>query len=289
MTAMRVLIPTTGQRPALLERTLRSILDADRPDALMSVDVLSNGTAESADAKRLCESLGYPVRFFHHDVAGKNVALNAHLAEIADEFLVFADDDVRYEPNVLTVYAEAAEPGCFFGGPTACDYEQVPPAWLESYLPVSARGWSADSEELTSPCFLGFNWAAWADDLRRVGGFDETVGPGRDTVSNVGDEMIAQQALLDAGFKAKYLADALVHHHVPADRCSPTWAVRRAFDNGVSRAKRGAAGGQLRTLTRVAKSTLRKAAVRVMPTSPQQRFHADYWHAFDRGLLRGAR
>ena len=68
------------------------------------------------------------------------------------------------------------------------------------------------------PDFLGFNWAASASDLIRMGGFNEERGPG--TVSR-GQETDMQERMLKDGMRGRYLPDALVWHYVPRARCSP--------------------------------------------------------------------
>jgi GT2 family glycosyltransferase len=80
--------------------------------------------------------------------------------------------------------------------------------------------------------FLGFNWAAFAEDLHAVGGFDYRKGPGSPTKS-VGQETDMQERLLQAGRHGRYVPGAMVWHYVPRSRCSPDWALERAYRIGV--------------------------------------------------------
>lgn len=152
--------------------------------------------------------------------------------------MVFTDDDVRFDRNILVAYSEAASNharGCFFGGPVEVDYEAEPPQWLKSYLPGSARGWSYAPEDCNGkpPLFLGANWAAFKTDLEAVGFFAESMGPGA-TTKAVGQETEIQFKLRKAGIRPVYVPDAKVWHYVPAERCSLEWTLNREYRNSVS-------------------------------------------------------
>jgi hypothetical protein len=172
-------------------------------------------------------------------VGNKSLALNTALEGLNDCLVVFTDDDVRLHPDTLCAYAEAAKSDpCdrFYGGPTGVDYELPPPKWILEYLPVSAKGRRAEAGTTltTEPAFLGCNWAAFARDLRRVGGFNASKGPGARSGST-GQETDMQVRLLNAGLVGRYVPAAMVWHFVPASCCSQEWALRRAYRHGIER------------------------------------------------------
>ena len=113
-----------------------------------------------------------------------------------------------------------------------------------SYLPKSVTGWqppelatltAGETPALDSRArFMGCNWAAFAQDLHGLGGFSEHFGPGSVTGS-IGQESEMQRRLLSSGAFAVYVASALVYHWVPRDRCSPEFALHRAYREGVKR------------------------------------------------------
>jgi hypothetical protein len=78
--------------------------------------------------------------------------------------------------------------------------------------------------------FLGFNWAAFAQDLLACGGFSATFGPG--TALGTGEETFLQWKMQQRGIGARYLPEALAWHYVPPERCSPEWTLRRARGGG---------------------------------------------------------
>ena len=285
---MRVVIPTHG-RPTLLGRTLRSVAACDRPDSLAEVVVVENGSRDGAEAVVAEVAAGtadgpggpLPCRYAHRARANKSDALNAVARDLADrgrgrDLLVFLDDDVRLAPATLTAYAaahaaaEAGEDanggGAFFCGPMGVDYEigGDPPAAAVPLLPPSAVGWAWEGGPVVDePVAMGCNWAAPAETLLACGGFDERFGPGG-TSGGRGQETDMQARLLAAGVTGRYVPDAKVWHHVPADRCDVAWLLDRAYAMGLSDGSRGfpdeAARGTARATAGFFKEQLKQAA-----------------------------
>lgn len=236
-----VVIPTAGtERPALLRRTLDSLATCQQPAIYRETIVVENGPKGDVETIVRSCSPALRARYVYVPRANKSHALNTVLDMIGECLIFFTDDDVRLHPYTLCAYADAAkdtETGKFYGGPTGVDYEREPPQWLIQYLPSSARGWQLTSGvELTPQAgfFLGFNWAAFARDLREAGGFDVRRGPGAATGS-VGQETEMQKQLLKIGVRSLYVPEAMVWHYVPAERCSPQWILKRAYREGVAR------------------------------------------------------
>lgn len=231
---LTVVIPTHN-RNSLLRRTLDSLAECERPTDYARTIVIENGGRHGAE--QVCRDAAdwLNVNYRYHEQGNKSAALNSVLPDVDDDLLVFFDDDVRLHPDVLTAYVKAAAryDNAFFGGPVDVDYEVPPLEWVK--LPPSAKGWSMPdgTTAIERPDFLGFNWAAHAADLRHHGEFNPAVGPGG-TTGGRGQETDAQQRLIDAGVSARYVPNAMVWHFVPADRCSPKWSLRRAYQHGVS-------------------------------------------------------
>lgn len=229
-----ILIPTVG-RPELLGRTLSSLIEAGLGNYPVEIVVIENGGTQRV--RTLCESLAARCRIRYQAIpqAGQSVAYNAFIDRHPGVFVWFLDDDVRVTPEAIRAYHAATQRGQvgreYYGGPLGIDYETPPPDWLRAYLPRSARGWTFDpaqpGHEL--PIFLGANWAAWTNDLTAVGSFDPRFGPGQ---IGVGGETLLQKALMQHGLSPVYLPQALVYHWVPRNRCSPRWALRRAYRIG---------------------------------------------------------
>jgi GT2 family glycosyltransferase len=286
----------THGRPTLLARTLQSLGDCVKPMAYAGIVVIENGLP--AGARKVVDSApgNLKARYMHTPVANKSGALNAVLDTVAEDLIIFLDDDVRVEADLLLQYAAAADgidSGYFFGGPVSVDYEHAPPEWLRPLLPTSARGWElSDGMALRRP-FLGFNWAAFAPDLRRAGGFDTSRGPGAPTGST-GQETAMQQALMQIGAKAVYVPGARVWHYVPRNRCSPEWAIERAVSQGIERGIMTYRDGwtpqkKAKWMMRVHVRSPMRIGLAHLLGSEQRRFRAEYWRRHDRAFLDGVR
>lgn len=289
----------TRDRPDLLRRTLAALGRCERPPRFRGVVVVENGGGSSG--RNACRSAAawLNLTYERFDRPNKCAALNHVLERASDGVLLFLDDDVRVTEGLLRAYASAAEGvagGTFYGGPVAPDYEAPPPEWLVAFLPPSAKGWSRQDDGdgfVDEPVFLGSNWAAFVADLHRVGGFDARMGPGSASGS-LGDETDTQARLLGAGVRGRYVPGALVHHWVPRERCTPSWALERIYRHGVwcglrERGKVPHLFGRPRwAVRRSVQSWVAAQLLRLHP-DPRRRFAARADHAWVRGVLAGAR
>jgi glycosyltransferase involved in cell wall biosynthesis len=245
--SMTVIIPTHG-RPELLGRTLRTLAACRLPEGFREAVVVENGPRAGAEAVVAAAAAARPalrLRYLHVERANKSHALNAALATVGGGLAVFFDDDVRVGPGALEAYAAAAaghRGGAFFGGSVEADYEEPPPEWLVPSLPFSARGYDLSAGARPDE-FLGFNWAAFVEDLERAGGFDPNYGPGSPTGSS-GQETEMQGRLLAQGAARIDAPDAWVWHHVPASRSSPSYAAWWLLRRGVAESQLAISRGE---------------------------------------------
>lgn len=231
---LTVLIPTHG-RPTLLERTLDSLAQCLLPGNYVELVVIENGSR--AGAKELVRSLPdrLNARYMHRSRGNKSYALNEALESIDDGLVVFFDDDVEIQSGTLDAYADAAMEhgrGHFFGGTVQVNREKEPPTWVEPSLPDSARGYVADGSR-EGKYYLGFNWAAYSRDLKRLGGFDPQFGPGAPTGAT-GQETEMQERLRVAGIAPVDVPGAVVSHYVPKENCTVRWMLSRKYRAGLS-------------------------------------------------------
>ncbi len=238
--ALTVMLPTHGRAP-LLRRTLDSLATCRLPGSYAETVVVENGPPAGAEALVREVAAAHPalrLRYLHVERANKSHALNEALGTVEPGLVVFFDDDIRMVPGILTAYTEAAaeyEPGeVFFGGPFDIDYEgDPPPDWLRPLLPWSARGLDLENGP-KAPFYLGFNWAAFTEDIRAQGGFDPNFGPGS-PIGAGGQETTMQRQMGDQGFKGVDVLGAKVWHWVPRERCTAEWALDRARSVGLTR------------------------------------------------------
>ena len=228
-----VLIATHG-RPDLLEQTLDSLAGCHLPAGYERLLVVENGSSDGAEALVDQAAARLQAQYKHLLSANKSNALNEALKLVEDRSLVvFFDDDVRVHPNVLLAYAEAGEEhgrGSFFGGPVQVDQEQEPVDWMMPYLPFSAKGYDLRGTRM-GIWYLGFNWAAFAGDIKQVGEFDTRFGPGSG-VDTVGDETDLQTRMMEAGMQGVDVEEAVVCHYVPQKCMSLGWLLHRRNRQG---------------------------------------------------------
>ena len=228
----------TAERPQLVRRTLKSLIGVEKPDRFQGIWVVENGNPTGVESIVQEFSSSLPVHYLYCDQAIKTAALNHGLAHLPESLVYLTDDDVRFYPGTLVALAAGAASApraSYFGGPFDVDYETSPPAWLTPWLPFSARGWSRPHDQpthLPRGRFLGFNWAAYRDDMNRIEGFDISTGPGS-TANGTGDETEIQTRLRQHGVESWYLPQMRLAHYVPESRCSSEWTIERAYRQGL--------------------------------------------------------
>lgn len=291
-----IIIPTYC-RNSLLERTLHSLSGCVLPDGLQRVIVAENGKLPGAMpiVEQFKDSL--PVEYRYTPTANKSRALNEALQIVGDGFIIFYDDDVRIHPENPRAYARAVEGwkrGRAIGGRCNVDYEEAPPRWLLKYLPPSAKGWSKGGAacELPWPQGAGFNWGAFAADIRAVGAFNENRGPG---TRARGQETDMQHRLGRAGVSGWYLPEAIVWHYVPKERCSPEWTLERtgqtAAFSGMNLRKRHLLAQFRHALICRLKAKTSSVSLRLFEKilSAEMRFSLRYRIQWNEGVLEGLR
>lgn len=231
-----VLIPTHG-RPTLLEKALASIVACNLPESYHELVVIENGSR--AGAQKVVESLPNRLRarYMHDSWGNKSNALNKAIETIDSGLVVFFDDDVEVHPDTLVAYSKTAQeygPGYFYGGSVRVDRESRFPDGFADKFPASTKGYNAsDRVGRDGMVFLGFNWAAYKEDLDPMSGFDPLLGPGSPIGTSVGDESDLQQRLMKEDIHPVAVSRAIVTHHVPAEHTTLRWLLQRKYHVGV--------------------------------------------------------
>lgn len=216
-----IVIPTHNRRD-LLERTLNSLTNCKFPSSYASTIVVENGGKFGTE--ELIESFdkSFNIQYIYSEPANKSIAMNIALADIDNSYIFFADDDIRFAPNILIEYEKAIDNfpnNSFFGGAIDIDYPDGQPAdWMNNYLPHSFKGFIPEIPMgICNFYFVALNWLAKSQDIKKVGGFDEKYGL-KDGLIGTGDETEIQKRLRNSGLKAVYVPMAKVWHYIPEDR-----------------------------------------------------------------------
>lgn len=233
-----ILIATSGERNQWLAETLDCLARCQLGEDLFAVVVVENGRQAGVCQLVGQASVALKARYLYSPLANKSDALNRAIELLPEGLIIFLDDDVRFDVDIISMYRTASaghHRALFFGGPIAPLYEQEPPSWLLPYMPPSARGWQlAAGESMGERAFIGIHWAAFKCDLSAAGGFDPARGPGSKNRST-GQETDMQIRLRRLGASPRYIPDALVFHHVPLERCNPEWVVDREYRRTIAK------------------------------------------------------
>lgn len=230
-----ILIPT-HKRDSLLRKLLKSINSCIIPnDKIFEIILVENGFRSSSELILHEEISNFNFTYVYYPTGNKSEALNSVIANLPNSFIIFLDDDVFVSKNFLTSYLQHLNcKNSFFGGPLLIDYEKSPPDWMKKYLPRSAVGWHPEIyEPMGNLFFFGANWAAFSNDVLDAGMFRTDLGPGG-LLRGPGEEEMLQNKLFHNGLTPVYVKDAIVWHYVPRERCSYSWALKRAFREGVT-------------------------------------------------------
>jgi glycosyltransferase involved in cell wall biosynthesis len=293
-----VLIAAAG-KPDLLDRTLSSLAAATKPSSYRGTLVVENGKRCGIEQVVRGFAREHRIQHLYVPEPNKSHALNYGLMRLDDSLVFMTDDDVRLDSQVLVAYADAARGfrnGQFYGGEVQIDAEHgLPPAWMRRYYPLTiVEPWSLPHETRTvvaNHTFMGTNWAAFAHDLRAIGGFDTRLGPGGTTTA-AGQETEAQRRLLADGAQAVYVPNAIAWHYLHREFLDPEWLLKRTYRHALEwgiRRTRGHASPAL-TIVRAALGRLnahaKGAALRLLG-GEQRRFAAAFHEVKWRGRWDG--
>lgn len=222
--AASVVICTCG-RPESLGRALESVVKQTLAPGRFEVIVVNNDPAE--DLGPLVEPFREKfanLRLVDYPLRGLSVARNAGLAEARGELVVYLDDDIVAEADLLERLLEAAaDPSVgVVGGAIAVEPPPEKPGWWSE---EAAAHWGSVSAEGRTEIAagdwrrfpVGCNWAARRKALLEVGGFRCRYGRGGKAVDS-GEEIVAALDIQRLGMKVLVEPAARVRHMIDPSR-----------------------------------------------------------------------
>ena len=234
-------VVATRQRPARLAACLDSLLRLEYPR--LEIIVVDNDPDDTATESLVTARYADKVVYLIERARGLASAHNRGIRAAHGSILAFTDDDVVVDADWASALVEAfrANPraGCVTGLILPAQLETRPQAMLERRGGF-AKGFRlaehSDRAPGTHPLFpftagrlgSGANMAFTADTLRRIGGFDRTLGAG--TCARGGDDLLAFFRTAAAGRAVVYQPAALVWHH---HRREPRALADQAYGYGV--------------------------------------------------------
>ena len=233
----------TYRRPQLLPQTLSSLAQLDRPDAEWQVVVVDNDCDDAI--RNIVNNFAgqLPIRYEQEPQIGIARARNRAVHVTEAPIIVFADDDVVFDPKWLCsmVNAVRSQPQCvFWGGRIIPTWPMNRPDWFDvdrcptlgdsivRYdLGSGSRIWRYEED----PEFYTCNLALRTESVRQAGGFDVTLGH-RGSDRGGGEDSWMIKSLSQRGGQGWYAADAVLRHPVTADRLTRAHAQAFAWWQG---------------------------------------------------------
>jgi len=238
--SLLTLIVPTYRRPSDLLRCLESVQEQTLQHFELIVvdnaadDEVAGGVAEFNRHARI------QARYVPEPRLGLHNARHAGVRAASGDVLVFTDDDATFDPRWLEAYARrfVSHPEmAAAGGPARPVWEVPPPAWLPPFMhcqpkmfPILSLLEPFEEFRLTHDgYFFGVNMAIRRQPLVDVGGFNP------DSFGSVwlGDgETGLNRKLWQRNLLIGYVPDAVVYHHVRAERMTLTYFRRREANDG---------------------------------------------------------
>lgn len=233
-----VVIPTF-RRPGSLMRAIRSLQEQTYTD----FEILIADNAADPEVEQLVMEFNATAnrraRYIQVPNLGLHNARHAATRAAKGGVLVFTDDDASFDPGWLQAYAEAFDEYpemTAAGGPVRPIWETPPPEWLLEFIGGS-KVFSCLSlmEPYKDFCidprgfFFGVNMAIRRQVLFDVGGFNP------ESFSDIwlGDgETGLNRKLWERGMLIGYVPNAIVYHHIPAQRMTVEYLCYRRANEG---------------------------------------------------------
>lgn len=225
---LTIVVATRG-RAESLTRCLVAILKGDHPD--ITVLVVDNDPTDEATADAV-RGIGDPrVVYLREARRGASVGRNRGLYETVTPIVAFVDDDtepdVAWARRVSGAFAARPSLDCV-SGPVLAASLATPEEWAAENALVWNKGFERRYFSLAEPppdsaifpfspglFGIGANVAMRTEQARRVGGFDEALGPGTASLAGEDCEFFVRMVL--AGMEIGYEPSAYVwHHHRPS-------------------------------------------------------------------------
>jgi glycosyltransferase involved in cell wall biosynthesis len=224
-------ILTSCNRAAALEKTLRAFGEVSVPTGWgAELIVVDNASKDhTTDVVRAAQLPNFNIQCLYEGRAGKSNALNTALAAAQGEVLLFTDDDVVPAGDWLEKVATPLllrECEGVMGQLLLADDLLRP--WMKTEHKMALSAFDGPTNEL-----VGANMGLHRSVFQCIPGFDNELGPG---ISGFGEETLLTWQMEKAGFRLKWVPEAVVVHHPDVSRLARSQWLNGARKRGRSSA-----------------------------------------------------
>lgn len=277
--AVSVVVPTFNRCASLL-RLLESLERQTLLHGRFEVVVVDNNSTDGTrDAVlRYASGSRTKVRLLSEPLQGPAHARNRGIRESSAAILAFTDDDIEAEPQwlekILQGFDEHAAQAV--GGRAIPVWEvDLPDWWMPTYEHIFVRNWGDQPCEVSEvPFFYSLNLSIPREVLSRVGLFNTRFGPQKGRYL-VGEDVDLCRRIHHNGGHLYYLPQAVVRHHIPAERLTRRFLRRRYYARGVTLALHRAIEKRPLEMLYQAKRFLVSVPEWLAAGSPAERFHSE--------------
>lgn len=216
---------------------IRDFLNAQKPPSKTRFIVVENSKNPNLNKKILFSE--FPdIVYCHFQDKNKAAAINFAIKELIEEeeaVIIAIDNDIRFNVDYLLKYYNAAlKKGrrFYFGSSFHVKYPFEFDQRLIPFLSGSAIG-QPDEQFLKMErlMFLGFSYAFFKSQWKRVGGLDERFSPGS-RFNLAAEESIFQKKLINAGFVPFFVKKNSVQHRTMKELYLEKNVAARQKNNG---------------------------------------------------------
>ncbi|HEX7273213.1 MAG TPA: glycosyltransferase [Casimicrobiaceae bacterium] len=267
MTPSLTVLISSHNRADLLERTLRYLNEARRPQGwAVSVLVAANACTDRSHtlldlyacvaADPATGATRLPLRWVAEPRLGKSHALNCAIPLLASTWVAFVDDDHRVDRGYLENIGRAAETypdADILCGRILPDWNGREPAWVHDegpyrIYPLPVPRYDLGEHPLASPHEVatpgGGNLVLRTALFDQVGGFSTAYGPVGRGLGGAEDHEWVLRAIA-AGARVQYVPDIAQYHFVDVNRLTLGYIVRKAYERSASAVRlQGSADGK---------------------------------------------
>ena len=226
---------STFNGSASLPRLLAGLERQEPPPGGWKLVAVDNGSTDDSGDVLRAWSERLPITVLTEPRRGKSRGLNAGLAAIEGDLVVFTDDDV--EPPIdwlvaLRNLAESQPDYDIFGGAIHPIWPFPPPNWVLRSVPAAYFAWTLAEEGPISPTGVwGPNMAVRRTVLRDRT-FFEGIGPDGSAKYAVGSETEFLVRAAEAGHRCWHAPGIAVGHLVEPHQLTAKWLLQRAYNHG---------------------------------------------------------
>ena len=219
----------TYKRPQLLARLLTALAAQETNGFTWSIVVADNDHLESGQpvVTEFAAAAGAAVRYCVEPRRNIALARNRAVQNAVGDFIAIIDDDEEPAPDWLLRLIEAIERFGADGilGPVLPRFSTAPPDWL-------LRGRFFDRPSPPTGTWLRWKETRTGNVLLRSGMFAEPHNRFRAEYGSGGEDVDFFRRMMANGMRFAWCAEARVYEHVPADRCTRAYVLKRALRHG---------------------------------------------------------